>query len=124
MFNHRPVDLPLCMISGKAVEYKLFWIGNEKSLGGMGIFLGNKVFDISRISDKMFFINVFVQEIIISVISVYGLQCGFDDGPKDHFYDSLINVKKFWEKEIGVIPGGFKVHVGSKPEGYDNQHHG
>ena len=29
------------MISGKAVEYKLFWVGNEKNLG-IGIFLAKK----------------------------------------------------------------------------------
>ena len=30
------------MISYKAAEYKLFWIRNEKGLGGAGIFLFNK----------------------------------------------------------------------------------
>ena len=32
------------MISGKAVEYKLFWVGNEKNLG-IGIFLAKKWVD-------------------------------------------------------------------------------
>ena len=27
------------MIIGEAAEYKLFWIGNEKDLAGVGIFL-------------------------------------------------------------------------------------
>ena len=30
------------MISYRAAEYKLFWIRNEKGLGGAGIFLFNK----------------------------------------------------------------------------------
>ena len=30
------------MISGKAVEYKLFWVGNEKGLARVAIFLPKK----------------------------------------------------------------------------------
>ena len=44
------------MISLKAAEYKLFWIGNEKRLGRVEIFLAqrrvDKVFD-SMVSDRM-----------------------------------------------------------------------
>ena len=49
------------MISGKATEYKLLWIGNEKSLKGVGIFFAkkwlDKVIDTSRVSDRMIFIK-------------------------------------------------------------------
>ena len=41
---------PIGLISWKAAEYKLFWIGNEKYLREVGIFLArksvDKVFDI------------------------------------------------------------------------------
>ena len=30
------------MINRKASKYKLFWVGNEKGLGGVGIFLVKK----------------------------------------------------------------------------------
>ena len=43
-----------------------------------------KVTDVCRISDRMIFIiKVLVQRMIISVISVYALQCGVDDNLKD-----------------------------------------
>ena len=49
------------MISGKATEYKLLWIGREKSLKGVGIFFAkkwlDKVIDTSRVSDRMIFIK-------------------------------------------------------------------
>ena len=54
----------------------------------------------------MIVIKVFIQGIIISVISVYASQCGLDDSEKDDFYVSLINVfRKFEEKGIVVILG-------------------
>lgn len=53
------------MISGKATKYKLFWIGNEKFLGGIGIFLiwkwVHKVSDISKVSNRINVIKVLVQ---------------------------------------------------------------
>ena len=62
------------MISGKAAEYKLFWIVNGNGLGEVEIFLAKKwvdtVIDISRVSDRMIAIKVSVQG-IISVISAY-----------------------------------------------------
>ena len=65
---YKKLDLPVRIISEKAVEYKLFWIRNEKSFGGKGIFLTKKwvykMNDISRISVKMIAIKVFVGEVI------------------------------------------------------------
>ena len=80
------------MISGKAAEYNLLWIGNEKALGGVGIFLAKKpldqVIDISKVSDRITVIKVLIQGIIISVISVYVPQCGLNDSHKNDFYES------------------------------------
>ena len=52
------------MISGKAGENKLFHMGNEKGLGGVGSFLAkrweDKIIDVSRVSDSMIAIKVLV----------------------------------------------------------------
>ena len=62
----------------------------------------DKVINISRVSDRMIFSKVFVQEIIFSLISdltVYAPQCGLYYSQKDDFYGSLINVvRKLGEK--------------------------
>ena len=45
------------IISGKTAQYKLLWIGNEKSLGEVRIFLAKKWVDkviyVSRVSETM-----------------------------------------------------------------------
>ena len=87
------------IISEKAAQYKLLWIGNRK--GSVGIFLAkkwvDKVVNISRVSDRTIVNKVFVQEIIFSLI--YAPQCGLYYSQKDDFYDSLINVvRKLGEK--------------------------
>ena len=92
------------IISDKAAQYKLLWIGNGK--GSVGVFLAkkwvDKVINISRVSDRMIVNKVFAQKIIISLISdltVYAPQCGLDYSQKDDFYGSLINVvRKLGEK--------------------------
>ena len=59
------------IISEKAAQYKLLWIGNGKC--SVGIFLAkkwvDKVINISRVSDRMIVNKVFVQGIIFSLIS-------------------------------------------------------
>ena len=92
------------IISEKAAQYKLLWIGNGK--GSVEIFLTkkwvDKVINIRRAIDRMIVNNVFVQRIIISLISdltVYASQCGLVYSQKDDFYGSLINVvRKLGEK--------------------------
>ena len=92
------------IISDKAAQYKLLWIGNGK--GSVGVFLAKKwaekVINIIRVSDRMIVNKVFVQWVIISLISdltVYAPQCGLDYSQKDDFYDKLINVvRKLVEK--------------------------
>ena len=43
----------------------------------------NKDIDICRVSDKMIVVNVFVQDITVSVFAVYASLCGLDDHQKE-----------------------------------------
>lgn len=45
----------------------------------------DKVIDIRRVSQRMITIMALVHGIIISVVSVYGLQNGLDDNQKDSY---------------------------------------
>ena len=61
-----------------------------------------KVINISRVSDRMIFNKVFLQRIIILLISnltVYTPQCGLDDSEKDDFYHSFISVVRKLEEK-------------------------
>lgn len=61
----------------KKSAHKLFWIGNDKNLGRVGIFLNEKWMDkftyIDNVSDRMILIKVSVQGIIVTVIAVNAL---------------------------------------------------
>ena len=109
-------------------QYNLLWIGNEKDIGKVGIFLAkryiDKVIDVRRVRDRMIVTKVLVQGIIISKISVYVPQYGLDDSMKDDFYDSLANIVRKLGEEIVVLAGDFDSHVGSNPEKYEDHHGG
>lgn len=66
-----------------------------------------------------------VQEIIISVISVFAPQCGLDGSQKDDFYYSLISVVKMLvEKKIVVTAENANGNFESNLECYVDQHEG
>ena len=73
--------------------YKIFWIGNVKSTGGVGILLAEKwvenIHDIKRISDRIMLLKLLIGNTVFTVLSVYAPQFGLDDSIKDTFYDNL-----------------------------------
>ena len=79
------------MIEGKDLRYKIFWVGNEKGRGGVGIFLFEewieKVFDINKVSDRIVMIKVAICNKITTLLSCYASQVGLDNIIKDTFYD-------------------------------------
>ena len=119
MLKHRPVDIccaqetrfrgeSVQMISGKSAEYMLFWIGNEKHSGEVGIFLAikwvDRIIDVSRLSNGIIVNKVLVHTIFISVISVYAHNMVYMMARKMISMTSLISVvRKLREKEIAVI---------------------
>ena len=58
----------------------------------------NKDIDICRVSDKMIVVNIFVQDITVSVFAVYASLCGLDDHQKDIWV--LWVATNFQENEI------------------------
>ena len=94
------------MIEGKEPRYKIFWVGNEKGRGVVGILLSEKwiekVSDIDRVSDHIMMIKLAIDNKIITVLSCYALQVNLDDIIKDSFYDQLqdtvrkVGADKMW----------------------------
>ena len=94
------------MIESKESLYKIFWVGNEKGRGVVGILLSEKwiekVSDIDRVSDHIMMIKLAIDNKIITVLSCYALQVNLDDIIKDSFYDQLqdtvrkVGVDKMW----------------------------
>ena len=61
----------------------MLWIVNGKGMGGVGISLAEKwveaIFDVKRVSDRIVLIKLVVGRSIVTVLSVYAPQAGFDD---------------------------------------------
>ncbi|KAK3888624.1 hypothetical protein Pcinc_007349 [Petrolisthes cinctipes] len=117
------------MIEGKSERYKLFWIGNDKGTGGVGIFLAEKWVDkgieVNRVSDRIIQMKLMAGETIFTAISVYAPQCGLSEEAKDGFYDRLIAVaSKVSEKEVLALAGDFNGHVGKTSDGFKEVHGG
>ena len=81
------------LVEGKDSRFKLFWVGNDKGMGGVGILLAEKwveaIFDIKHVSDRIMLIKRVVGKSIVTILSVYAPQAGLDDSVKDLFYENL-----------------------------------
>ena len=117
------------MVEGKQARYKIFWIGNSKGTGGVGIFLAEKwvekVSDIKRVSDRIMIMKLMIGKTIVSALCTYAPQSGLSEELKDEFYDSLIDVtSKLGEKEVVLLGGDLNGHVGEKSDGFEGVHGG
>ena len=54
------------LVEGKNSRCKMFWVGNDKNMGVVGILLAEKwmeaVFDVTRVSDRIIFIKLVIRE--------------------------------------------------------------
>lgn len=61
----------------------------------------NKDIDMGRLSDRIIVIEILVEGIVVSVISVFIPQSGSGDNTEWHLYDSLISVAvKFKDSKL------------------------
>ena len=117
------------IITGKDCEYKFFWVGNTKGIGGVGILVSkmwiDKIVDVNRVNDRLMMIKLLVGKRVVAVISTYAPQQGLSDVEKDKFYEDLISlVSKVGENDMLVIGGDFNGHVGKEANGYQGIHGG
>ena len=117
------------LVERKDSRYKMFWVGNDKSMAGVGIFLAEKwvdvVFDVKHVSERMMFIKLVEGKSIVTVLSVYAPQAGLDDSVKDIFYENLERTAiKFSASEILFVCGDFNDHIGKNADGHERVHDG
>ena len=81
------------LAEGKDSRFKLFWVGNDKGMGGVGILLAEKwveaISDVKHVSDRIMLIKLVVRKSIVTVLSVYAPQTSLDGSVKDLFYENL-----------------------------------
>ena len=116
-------------LSGKDSRMKLFWCGNARGLGGVGVLLAekwaDKVFKIERVSDSLLVLKLIIGGQIFTFIALYVPQVGRAVSIRDAFYDDL-------ESTLMAIPpserlfllGDWNGHVGASPHGFEGVHGG
>ena len=81
------------LVEGKDSRYKMFWVVNDKGMGGVRILLVEKlveaIFDVKHVSDRFMLIILVVGKSVVTVLSVNAPQAGLNDTVKDLFYENL-----------------------------------
>ena len=75
-------------IVGKDSRFKLFWSGNDKGTGGVGVLLAEewweKVFEVVRVSDRIILIRMSIGKTVFVFVCVYAPQANLSEFEKDH----------------------------------------
>ena len=82
------------LITGKNNRCKLFWSGNDRGQGGVGIMVAEKlvkdIMKVVRVSDRIMFLKMMMDKRLVTILSVYAPQVGLSEEVKDRFWDELI----------------------------------
>ena len=86
------------------------------------------IFGVKHVSDYIYIIKLIklvVGKSIVTVLSVYAPQAGFDDTVKDLFYENLQwTPTKISASEILFVCGDFNGYIGKNADGYEGVHGG
>ena len=117
------------LITGKNNRCKLFWSGNDRGQGGVGIMVAEKlvkdVMKVVRVSDRIMFLKMMMDKRLVTILSVYAPQVGLSEEVKDRFWDELIRVVRgLDDNDFVILAGDLNGHVGSEAMGYEGIHGG
>jgi hypothetical protein len=109
--------------------YKLFWVGYERGIHGVGVLVAEKwiekVLDVKRVSERLMVVRVIVGRSVLNLISVYALQSGLSMREKEELLAVLGEVVSGIDSgERLLICGDLNGHVGSKIDGFETVHGG
>ena len=116
-------------IPGKDSRMRLYWCGNEKSQGGVGIMLAEKwvekVFEVQRVSDSILVLKLIFGKRIFTFVALYAPQAKRPTADKNRFYDQLEStVMGIPTSEEVFFLGDWNGHVGADALGYEVVHGG
>ena len=105
--------------------YKLFSMGCEKGIHGVGILVTDKwiekALDVKRVSERLMLVRVIVGRSVLNVISVYAPQMGKSKVEKVEFLAMLGEVVSGIDSgERLLICGILNGHVGSEIDGFES----
>ncbi|MCU7898061.1 MAG: hypothetical protein KZQ61_05230, partial [Candidatus Thiodiazotropha sp. (ex Lucinoma aequizonata)] len=116
-------------IDGKDSRYKIFWSGNDKGTGGVGVLLAEewweRVFEVFRVSDRILLIRMVIGRTVFVFVCVYAPQANLSEAEKDRFYQMLqCTVAKVQASEQLIVCGDWNGHIGSESIGFEEVHGG
>ena len=116
-------------ITGKDSRMRLYWCGNQKASGGVGIMLAEKwvekVFEVQRITDRILMLKLIIGKQIFTFVALYAPQAGRPAAEKDSFYYQLQSaVMGISDSEEVIFLGDWNGHVGTAADGFELVHGG
>ena len=114
-------------IVGKDSRFKLFWSGNDKGIGGVGVLLAEewweKVFEVVRV--RIILIRMTIGKTVFVFVRVYAPQANLSEFEKDRFCQMLqCAVSKIPASEQLIVCGDWNEHIGSQSTGFEKVHGG
>ena len=116
-------------ITGKDSRMRLYWCGNQKASGGVGIMLAEKwvekVFEVQRITDRILMLKLIIGKQIFTFVALYAPQAGRPAAEKDSFYYQLQSaIMGISDSEEVIFLGDWNGHVGTAADGFELVHGG
>ena len=104
---------------------KIFYHGEDGRRNGVGVILKEdyirRVLEVKRVSDRMMYMKLDIEGVMMTVISAYAPQVGCLREEKDKFWTDLDEVVESIPKEERLVIGAdFNGHVGEGNRGDDN----
>ena len=104
---------------------KIFYHGEDGRRNGVGVILKEdyiaRVLEVKRVSDRMMYMKLDIEGVMMTVISAYAPQVGCLREEKDKFWTDLDEVVESIPKEERVVIGAdFNGHVGEGNRGDEN----
>ena len=104
---------------------KILYRGEDGRRNGVGVILKDyyvaRVLEVKRVSDRMMYMQLDIEGVLMTVVSAYAPQVGCLRKEKDTFWTDLDEVVESIPKEERVVIGAdFNGHVGEGNRGDDN----
>ena len=114
----------VCVIRAGDAEYKLFYAGNNRGTGGVGILMtpemGKSIQQIERHNDRIITVKTVWGGSIYHIFSVYAPQAGLPISEKLEFWENLEDiVSRIPERDGVLIAGDLNGHIGSDSRGFE-----
>jgi len=108
---------------------KLFWVGVEEKLDGIGVFVAEKwvdsVVNVERHSKRVLILRKILDNGLLTVLTVYAPHSGKPKEEKESFWNEVFHlVSGIPQDEMVVLAGDMNGHVASSIAGYDEMHGG